>query len=219
VTISSVVRDRIKTAYGLEAEIIPPPPGLRDGESRLPPSLTHVCSGFLLCVSRLLPYKNVDAVIEGASLAGEPLVIVGVGPELDRLRSLAGNHAHVLGSVSDAELRWLYANCRAVVAASFEDYGLTPLEGLSFRRPSVVLRGGGFLDTVIEDETGTFFDRPEPPLIADALRRSLAMTWNEGRLRSHASAFSRESFVARMRRLVEDVVEGDARAGVDGTSG
>ena len=57
---------------------------------------------------------------------------------------------------------------RALIAASYEDFGLTPIEAAVSGKPSIVLRWGGFLDTVVEDSTGVFFDRPEPAAIAAA---------------------------------------------------
>ena len=64
--------------------------------------------------------------------------------------------------MTDAQLRWLYANCRALVAASHEDFGLTPLEAASFGKPTAALRWGGFLDTIDEGRNGIFFDEPTP---------------------------------------------------------
>ena len=69
----------------------------------------------------------------------------------------------------EPELRWLYAHCQALVAASYEDFGLTPVEAMAFGKPSVALRYGGFLETVIEGETGVFFDQPTGPAIAHAV--------------------------------------------------
>jgi glycosyltransferase involved in cell wall biosynthesis len=176
VTISTVVQRRIEAAYGIRATILPPPPGLdARGPARPVPGLAP---GFVLCVSRLLPYKNVDAVVRAfAGMPDERLAVVGDGPDRVRLRSLAGPNVDLLGSVDDATLRWLYANSRGVVAASYEDLGLTPIEAAAFGRPSAVLRWGGFLDTVEEGRTGVFFDRPDPEAIADGVRRILARQW------------------------------------------
>jgi glycosyltransferase involved in cell wall biosynthesis len=90
-----------------------------------------------------------------------------------------------------------------VVAASYEDYGLTPLEAAVFGRPSVTLRGGGFLDTVVEGTTGLFFDRPVPSAIRPAVAAVAAREWDESRLRAHAESFSEERFAERLRAEVE----------------
>jgi glycosyltransferase involved in cell wall biosynthesis len=203
-TTSTAVRRRIRDAYGIDADLVPPPPTLTvDGPTAPVPALDG--SEFFLLVSRLLPYKNVEAAIEAFRLLPEQrLVIVGSGPEERRLRGVAPPNVLLLGTVPDDALRWLYSRCAAVMAASYEDYGLTPLEAASFGRPAVALRAGGFLDTIVEHETGTFFDRPRPDEIAAAVRRSRARPWSEERLRRHANAYSEDAFVARLRQIVEE---------------
>jgi glycosyltransferase involved in cell wall biosynthesis len=202
---STAVRDRIRDLYRLEAEILHPPPALTpDGpidETDAPEP------GFFVCVSRLLPYKNVAAVVEAfRRLPEERLVVVGGGPELHRLRAGAPSNVALVGRVGDAELRGLYARSAAVVAASYEDFGLTPLEGASFGKPAAVLRFGGFLDTVVEDETGVFFDAPEPAPIVAAIRRLRAASWSDASIRAHAAGFGLPRFVERLRAIVSEEV-------------
>ena len=156
-TLSSAVQQKIRAVYGIDADILHPPPNL----DPLGPQerVGDMEPGFFLCVSRLMAYKNVDAVVGAfAELPGERLVVVGAGPERRRLEAVGGINVRFLGSVPDEQLRWLFSASIGIVAASYEDYGLTPLEGLTFGKPGVVLRAGGFLDTVIEGETGVFFD-------------------------------------------------------------
>jgi len=197
---STVVAERIKGLYGIEAEIVPPPPALRPDSSV--DELDGLEPGFVLCVSRLLPYKNVDAVVQAfASLPAERLVVVVGGPEEHSLRSLAGSNVRFVGRVSDPKLCGLYAGCRALVAASHEDFGLTPLEAAGFGKPTAALRFGGFLDTVSEGETGVFFDEPTPAAIAEALRELLASTLDEQTIRDVADRFSELRFIERLRTL------------------
>lgn len=206
VAISSTVRDRILSAYDIEADLLPPPAGLDRTQEQLP--LTACEPGFVLCVSRLMPYKNIDVVVTAfAALPEERLIVVGDGPERARLQSLAPGNVRFAGRVDDPQLRWLYANCRALVAASHEDFGLTPLEAASFGRPTAALRWGGFLDTMLEGRTGLFFDRPEPRAVPDAVVQLLARTWDAGLIATHASQFSEDRFARRLRAIVRDVYE------------
>jgi glycosyltransferase involved in cell wall biosynthesis len=198
---STVVRRRIEHAYGIDADVLPAPPALRADDPRR--AVNGLDPGYFLCVSRLLPYKNVAAVVHAFEGLPDTLVVVGTGPEERRLRAAAPPNAHLLGGVRDEELRWLYANCAAVVAASHEDYGLTPLEAAVFGRPSVVLRAGGFLDTVVEGVTGVFFDRPDSASIRDSVRTCSTRSWDETELRAHAESFSEAAFRARLREIVE----------------
>jgi glycosyltransferase involved in cell wall biosynthesis len=202
-TLSSAVRDRIRDVYGIEAEVLPPPHGIdATGPRRM---VDGVEPGFLLCVSRLLPYKNVAAVVSAFSIPGtDRLVVVGSGPEEGRLRAGANGRVRFLGSVSDAELRWLYANCLGVVSASYEDYGLTPLEAGAFGKPAAVLRWGGFLETVLEGATGVFFDAPEPAAIRTALQQLMRESWSPAEIRAHADTFSEERFLRRLREIADE---------------
>lgn len=201
---STVTQRAIAEAYGIEAEVLPPPPALLpDGEERPVEGLEP---GFLLCVARLLPYKNVDVIIRAVNATpGTRLAVVGAGPDLARLSALAGPRVQILGRVGDAELRWLYRNTAALVAASFEDYGLSPLEAGAFGKPSVVLRDGGFLDTVAEGRTGVFFDAPEPGSVSDAVVEALGRAWDARVIEEHVSGFSAERFSRRLKDVVRQV--------------
>lgn len=200
-TSSTVVRDRLWSIYGIDAEIVPPPHAMSPTEAVQP--VPGVDAGFFLCVARLLPYKNVDVVIEAFRLRpSQRLVVVGDGPERARLAGMLPANVTMLGSVSDAQLRWLYRASRGVVAASHEDFGLTPLEGAAVGRPSAVLRAGGFLDTVVESETGIFFDALTPDAIAAAIDRLDATSWSEAALAAHADGYGEAAFHERLRDIM-----------------
>jgi glycosyltransferase involved in cell wall biosynthesis len=201
---SSVVAASVREHYGIDAEVLPPPV-MVDADAIARP-LGGVEPGAWLCVSRLLAYKNVDAVVAAfARLPKERLVVVGDGPEGDRVRAGAPPNVQFVGTVSDAELRWLYATTQGTVAAAYEDFGLTPLEAAAFGRPSAVLAAGGYLDTVIDGDTGVCFATPEPDAIAAAVTRLGAVEWDADRLRAQADRFSLARFEARLRDVVADV--------------
>jgi glycosyltransferase involved in cell wall biosynthesis len=199
-TSSTAVKNRIQHVYGIDARVLAPavPPSAGDVVP-----LTSVHGPFLLCASRLLAYKNVDAVISALALRPDlRLVIVGDGPENRRLRAMAGPNVLFLGRVTDGELRWLYSSCDGLVAAAFEDFGLTPIEAAAFGKPAAVLRAGGFLDTVMERITGTFFDALTPEAIASGLDRLVTGPWDGGIIRAHAARFSEEHFADELRTAV-----------------
>lgn len=202
---STVTARAVRDAYGIEAEILPPPPALLPAGPEQ--AVEGVDPGYLLCVARLLPYKNVDVVIEAVRRTpGVRLVVVGDGPERAALAALVADlpRVRLVGRVDDTRLRWLYRHSAALVAASFEDYGLSPLEAAAFGRPSVVLRDGGYLDTVRDGVTGEFFDAPDPDLVAAAAERALARTWDRQVLTAHAGDFGAERFIDRLRAVVHE---------------
>ncbi|MHB8290777.1 MAG: glycosyltransferase [Acidimicrobiales bacterium] len=198
---SSVSAAAVSRQYGIEAEVLPPPPALDASGPRRP--VPGVEPGYWLSVSRLLSYKNIDVIIEAVrSRGGDRLVVVGEGPERARLRDLAGPETIFLRSLDDAELRWCYSNCKALLTASYEDFGLTPLEAAAFGSPTAAPRMGGFLDTIIDGRTGIFFERPDAGLLAQAMERVEETKWLEGTLVEHARSFSESEFAARLQEIV-----------------
>ncbi len=203
VTLSQAVQGRIRSLYGLESEVLAPPPGLDCAGPSEP--VAGIEPGFLLCASRFLPYKNVVPVVESFELLPElRLVVVGTGPTEGAIRQAAGPNVTVKRAVTDSELRWLYRNCGGVVSASYEDFGLTPLEGANFGKPAAVLRWGGFTDTVQEGRTGVFFDSPTGPAISAAIRKMADQDFDASAIKSHAAGYSAGVFIRRIQQIAEE---------------
>lgn len=197
---STVVAERVRKAYGIEATVVPPPPAVMPGEET---PVHGIEPGYFLCVGRLHAYKNVDALVAAfRDRPSERLVVVGDGPYREQLLAAARSNTTFLHHVSDTQLRWLYANSRAVLAASYEDYGLTPLEAASFGKPVAVLRWGGFLDTVVEGATGVFFDEPTAASVQQALDQLTGRTWSASRIGEHSDLYSPDRFADRIRAVV-----------------
>lgn len=185
---------KIFAAYGRSAEVLPPPVATR------PRAGTP--GNYFLVVSRLLPYKRVDLVIEAARHLGTRLIIVGQGAERRRLEEMAGPGVEFRTAVPQAELDDLYARCLAVVVGGEEDLGLVPIEANSAGRPAVAYARGGALETVVSGRTGVLFDLPEAGQVAAAMATAAARTWNGAALQRHAANWSPESFGHRLRLLV-----------------
>jgi glycosyltransferase involved in cell wall biosynthesis len=200
---SAVTRDFVVEHYGIDAEIVHPPATPLDASAR---PVTGIAPGFHLVVSRLLPYKHVDAVCEAfAALPDERLLVVGDGPERAHLLASAPANVVLRDRLDDGELRWCYEQCSGLVAASREDFGLTVLEAAAAGRPTAALRDGGYLETVIEGRTGVFFDAPTPDAIADAVTRMRVAPWDHDTIRAHAAHFSPDGFRARLQSVVDEV--------------
>ena len=206
--ISTTVRGRIRQTYGWDAQVVPAPVTLPEvGVTRRPAKISEAGDGsYFLLVSRLLPYKNVEAAVEAFRGSGARLVVVGAGPLKSQIEASLPAEVQLLSDLDEAELRWCYANAVAVVAPSHEDFGLTPLEGGAHGKPAVVLRAGGYLDTMVEGESAVFFDRPEPAEILAAVRTAASRSWDERRIRDNAARFSEERFHATLRRVVAELI-------------
>lgn len=207
--ISTVVQKRIADAYGFSSTVLPAPFTVESAPEEAVPDAEPWLDGdsFYLCISRLLPYKNVDKVMAAFAGTARKLVVVGRGPEAERLRKMQSDNILMLSDLTSGQMTWLYSRCNAVVAASYEDYGLTPIEAAYHGKPSAVLRWGGFLDTVEEGVSGVFFDEPEPDSIRAAVERLEHTTWEPLKISAHVEQFSEERFAAELISAVTDIHE------------
>jgi glycosyltransferase involved in cell wall biosynthesis len=194
---------QVERIYGVDTEILPPPISI-DGHGEQRP-VEGLEPGFLLCLSRLVPYKNVDVVVAAFEQMPQlQLVIAGDGPDAKHLKERAPKNVRMVGLADDETARWLYANCAGLVSAAHEPFGLTTLEAAAFGKPSAVLRAEGFLDTVIEGETGVFFDSPTPGAVAEGVKALLYESFSSSRIETHAEHYSEAAFVERLRKIVAE---------------
>jgi len=191
------VQDRIRRCYGLESLVINPPVET----ARFVRSDTD--DGFFLIVSRLLGYKRIDLAIRALGKSGRRLVVVGEGPDLARLRELAGPGVEFCGRLPDAAIQDYYSKCRALVLPAEEDFGITPVEAMACGKPVIAYGKGGALETVVEGCTGTFFREQSVDSLVDAVDRCEATSWDSFAIRAHAEKFSREAFLEKMTRTFQ----------------
>ena len=197
---STVVRDRIREAYGVDAQVVFPPTtvdlyGLHEVVPGLQP-------GFVLTIARDRGYKNIGAA-QGIFRTGEFGQLVVVGSP----RRGARGHVLELGRVTEPQLRWLYAKCRAVLALSREDFGLTPVEGHARGKPTVALRAGGYLDTCIEGVNAVFTSTLDPVDITQALRELDGTTFDPVAVTATAERFSVSTFRAELGAVLRETAD------------
>ncbi|PWJ26140.1 glycosyltransferase involved in cell wall biosynthesis [Branchiibius hedensis] len=197
---SSAVAQVVRATYGIEPLIIHPPVTLDPAGLQEP--IGGVDPGFALVVCRLLPYKNVDMVVRAFAERGDRLLVIGAGPLKQQIEANLPDNVTLRSDVPEAQLRWAYANARCLVAASFEDFGLTPVEAAQFGTPTVALRSGGYLDTVQDGINGIFFEAPEVPALLDGLARFDSLSWDRDKIVHSAQAFTPEQFARQLGRVL-----------------
>jgi glycosyltransferase involved in cell wall biosynthesis len=194
---SANVAARIRDVYGRESDVLHCPASI----SSFAPS--RDAGEHFLVATRLLSYKRVALAIEACNILGEPLVVVGSGPDEQRLRAMSGSTIRFAGRVSDEQRRDLFARARAIVVPGIEDFGLVPVEAAAAGRPTIAFAAGGALETVVEGETGVFFREPTAASLAAALRSLPTLTFDPGRLAAHARLFSPERFRSGLSALID----------------
>ena len=201
VAISQYVARRIRRYYNRDASVVYPPVNTTlfrpSGE---PPGT------YLLIVSALVPYKRVDLAIRACALAGAPLRIVGIGPELARLREAAGPSVEFLGALSDEQVRTAYQGAAAVLLPGIEDFGIVPVEAQACGRPVVALAEGGACETVIDGSTGILVAESTDTAFAAAIDQVRRGRFDAAVIREHAAQFARERFHAAFRQQVDHVM-------------
>lgn len=198
ISTSRLVQDRIAKYYRRDSMIIPPPVDLDEFHVEKAPS-----KDYYLMVMRMVGWKRPDIVIEACNRLGLPLVVAGDGRELSRLKAMAGPTITFAGRVDGQAKANLYANCKALILPSEEDFGITPLEAMASGRPVLALRAGGALDTVAPGVAGEFFDEQTADNLADHLSRFDPDAYDPAVIRSEAQRFDSAVFRDRIAEIVE----------------
>ena len=198
-TNSANISRRIWKHYRREADVLHPP-----ADTKRFSVVENPAADYLLVVSRLLPYKRVDLAVEACTRLGLNLKVVGTGPDLTRLKSLAGPTVTFLGRLPDGEIETLFSNCRAFLFPGEEDFGIAPIEAMASGRPVIAFGAGGALESVVENQTGIFFAEPTAGSLAEALGRLDSLEFSPAELRRHAETFDSAVFASELERKVTE---------------
>jgi len=206
IAISHHIAARIKKFYSLKAEVVYPPVVLENGISG---QESHH-GDYLLVLSTLSKYKNIDIVIDACKKASLKLIIAGDGPDISRLKKLADNNALItfLGRVDHDKKYRLLAKAKALVFPSIEDFGITPIEALGVGTPVIALRGGGLAETVIENVSGVFFDQSSSESLLHTIQSFNKKTFKSAEIISTAQKFSHKKFETAFKQKVEELYKG-----------
>jgi glycosyltransferase involved in cell wall biosynthesis len=195
---SRTVAERIQRTYGQKSAIINPPVDC----GFFKPSGLDL--DYFLVVSRLNAYKRIDIAVEAFNKLDLPLKIVGDGPDRKNLMKMAGPNVEFLGHLPDREVAKYMAECRALVFTGEEDFGIAPLEAMSCGRPVIAYKAGGAEETVIDGETGVFFDKQSADSLALAVKRFQFMGFDKKMIREHALKFDKEVFKQKIKDFVDE---------------
>lgn len=201
---STNVAKRIKKYYRKDSTVIYPPVDAAVKVSDERPT----DEPYFLIVSRLSPYKKIDIAIEASARLQKPLVVIGKGGDRDRLERLAQDlNAPVafLGFQDDATIQTYYAHCRAFLFPGEDDFGITPVEAMSYGKPVIAYGKGGVLETVIPDKTGIFFNEPTTASLTEAMETFLKKedTFSVSDCKKQAEKFSKDVFQKMMLDYIE----------------
>ncbi len=189
---SEVTKKRIKKYYKKDAKVIyPPVDTIKASDNFLPEE-----KDYFLVVSRLSPYKKIDIIIEAFNKLEIPLVIIGEGRDEKRLRSISKKNIYFKGFLPDDKLGVYLKKCKAFVMAQEEDFGIAPIEAMSFGKPILAYKKGGAEEWLEEGVTGEFFESQTPEVLADGIRRlqENIKKYDSSYIRKKANQFNLDRF-------------------------
>ncbi len=210
---SNYIAGRVRKFYRRESTVIYPPVDVRSGY------LADGVGDYYLVVGRLVDYKRVDLAIEACNRLRRPLRVVGVGPQYERLRKLAGPTVEFLGNLGDNQKNEQYAHCRALLFPAEEDFGIVPVEAHSFGRPVIAFGRGGALETVQgpfaaegavdSSSNGIFFSEQTVDSLVEAVLafEHCEKDFSPAQIARNADRFSTERFKQQVANFVADHVE------------
>jgi glycosyltransferase involved in cell wall biosynthesis len=193
---SAYIARRIHKIYRRQAVVVHPPVDVEKFTARLDKE------DFYFTASRMVPYKRVDLIVEAfAKMPQRRLIVIGDGPEMARIRKVAGPNVTLMGFQPNDVLRDHLQRARAFVFAAEEDFGILPVEAQACGTPVIAFGKGGALETVIGADdararapTGLFFGEQNVPAVIDAVERFEETYVNPADCRAWAESFGIEAF-------------------------
>ena len=190
---SQFVAGRIEKYYQRDAEVVYPPVAVNTFR------FDRRRETFSLVVSELVPYKRIDLAVRAFRGLDRRLVVIGGGPERQRLERLATPNVEFLGRQPFHVLKWHLERASQFIFPGIEDFGIAPVEAQAAGCPVIAYRGGGALETVIAGRTGKFFDEPSPAALRSAATSFEASDLTAAQCRRNAERFSVSKFQQRMK--------------------
>ena len=196
---SAYIRERIKSVYGRDAEVVHPPYEDAFFKSTIPKG------GYYFAISHFVPYKKLDIVIEAFNDLNQELIIAGSGPLENIYKALVSQpKIHFEGAVSDEKLRDLYSGAKAVIFPAEEDFGIVPLEAQACETPVLAFGKGGALESV---KSGIFFDKQTPESIKKAIEKFENSKYPFTDIRGKISGFTRSHFINKMKCAIDSAIQ------------
>jgi glycosyltransferase involved in cell wall biosynthesis len=194
---SNHIKQRILKTYGREAVTVYPP--VFTGEF----SCNSFKEDYYFTCSRLVPYKKIDLIVEAfANMPDKKLVVMGTGPDMDKIKRLKTENIELLGYQPFAVLKEYMEKAKAFVFAAEEDFGIVIVESQACGTPVIAFGMGGSLETVKKNETGLFFYEQTADAIIDAVTSFEKLHFDYIKIRKHAEQFSKERFKQEIKNFV-----------------
>ncbi len=203
---SENIAKRIKKFYRRDCVVIYPPIDVEKlrKQSEKAEAGSQKPDSYFLSLGRLVRGKGTEVIVEACTKLNLPLKVVGSGPELQRLKGIAGKNIEFLGSIEDEMIPEILAGAKAtIVASEDEDFGIVPVESMACGTPVIAVRAGGFLETVVPGKTGEFFEEVTVDSLMKVLKTFNPEKYQPENCQKQAERFGKERFKKEILKLIE----------------
>lgn len=200
IAISNYIAKRIKKVYRKDAKVIYPPVEADKFE------VYTKKENFYLTASRLVPYKRIDLIVKAFSkMPDKKLVVIGDGPDFEKIKQVASKNVEMLGYQPFHALRDYMSKAKAFIFAAEEDFGIVPVEAQACGTPVIAYAKGGALETVVDGESGLFFKSQTIEDVVGAVKKFEAMedSFDAFKIRKNAERFNKDRFKKEFKEFVE----------------
>jgi len=201
---SNHIAKKIKRIYNRDADVIYPPVDVNKF------SLQTEKEDFYLTASRLVPYKRIDLIMDAfARMPDKKLIVIGGGPEKERLKAKATANISLIGYQKFESLKEYLQKAKAFVFAAEEDFGIIVVEAMACGAPVIAGNIGGTMESVIDKKTGILFPEQTVESIVEAVRNfeTMKKSINYSEVRAHSEKFSREIFERNIKNYVDEKIQ------------
>jgi glycosyltransferase involved in cell wall biosynthesis len=162
---------------------------------------------YYLTASRMVPYKRMDLIVDVFNdMPDRKLVVIGHGPELNKIKAKAQKNIEIIGYQSKIKLNEYMHKARAFVFAAEEDFGIIVVEAMACGTPVIAWNYGGTAESVVDGKTGILFNNQTKESIISAIGEfeNASDTFNPELIREHAQKFSRKNFEDNISKFIND---------------
>lgn len=209
IAISKYVAKRIKKIYNKEALVIYPPVDTKSF------NISNITEEYYITCSRMVPYKKIDLIVAAFSRTDKRLIVIGEGPDYDKIKKLATPNIELLGFLEKNKVLSLVKKAKAFIFAAEEDFGIAPIEAQAAGVPVIAFGKGGILETIngqfpatnpeMGNSTGVFFEHQNTDSLLDAVAffEKNIDSFDKERTRQNAQRFSIERFESEFKQTIE----------------
>lgn len=200
IAISHYIAKRIEKIYGKKADVIYPPVDTTSF------TIGDITENYYVTSSRMVPYKKIDLIVEALSQTNHKLIVIGTGPDWEKIKAKAGKNIELLGYQSFEDMKSIIQKAKAYIFAAEEDFGIAPIEAQACGIPVIAFGKGATLETIVgqnategiikEGDTGLFFEEQNIKSLLNAIdvfEKNISK-FDKDIIRANALRFSKERF-------------------------